>query len=50
MRLCGRSAFRTELGIERRFRHSLPARVMAPTTEALQEFVGRAALGLPLFG
>lgn len=25
-------------------------RVMAPTTQSLHDFVGRAALGLPLFG
>jgi isovaleryl-CoA dehydrogenase len=50
MRLCGGSAFRKELGVERRFRDAMAARVMAPTTEALQDFVGRAALGLPLFG
>jgi isovaleryl-CoA dehydrogenase len=49
MRLCGGSAFRKELGAERRFRDALAARVMAPTTEALRDFVGRAALGLPLF-
>jgi alkylation response protein AidB-like acyl-CoA dehydrogenase len=49
MRLCGGSAFRKELGVERRFRDALAARVMAPTTEALRDFVGRAALGLPLF-
>ena len=49
MRLCGGSAFRKELGIERHFRDSLAARVMAPTTEALLDFVGRVASGLPLF-
>jgi isovaleryl-CoA dehydrogenase len=48
MRLCGGSAFRKDLGIERRFRDSLAARVMAPTTEALHDFVGRAAFGQPL--
>jgi isovaleryl-CoA dehydrogenase len=48
MRLCGGSAFRKELGVERLFRDALAARVMAPTTEALQDFVGRATLGLPL--
>jgi isovaleryl-CoA dehydrogenase len=48
MRLCGGSAFRKELGIERRFRDCLAARVMAPTTEALHDFVGRAAFGQPL--
>jgi isovaleryl-CoA dehydrogenase len=50
MRLCGGAAFRKELGIERRYRDAMAARVMAPTTEALQDFVGRATLGLPLFG
>jgi alkylation response protein AidB-like acyl-CoA dehydrogenase len=49
MRLCGGSAFRKELGVERRFRDALAARVMAPTTEALRDFLGRATLGLPLF-
>lgn len=50
LRLCGGAAFRKELGIERRYRDALAARVMAPTTEALHDFVGRATLGLPLFG
>jgi isovaleryl-CoA dehydrogenase len=50
MRLCGGAAFRKELGIERRYRDAMAARVMAPTTQALQDFVGRATLGLPLFG
>ncbi len=49
MRLAGGSAFRKELGIERHFRDSLAARVMAPTTDALYDFTGRAVLGLPLF-
>jgi isovaleryl-CoA dehydrogenase len=46
--LCGGSAFRKELGVERLFRDALAARVMAPTTEALNDFVGRATLGMPL--
>jgi isovaleryl-CoA dehydrogenase len=48
MRLCGGSAFRKDFGVERLFRDALAARVMAPTTEALHEFVGRVSLGLPL--
>jgi isovaleryl-CoA dehydrogenase len=48
MRLCGGSAFRKEFGVERQFRDALAARVMAPTTEALHDFVGRASLGMPL--
>lgn len=49
MRLCGGAAFRKELAVERSFRDALAARVMAPTTAALRDFVGRATLGLPLF-
>jgi isovaleryl-CoA dehydrogenase len=49
LRLCGGAAFRKELGVERRFRDSLAARVMAPTTGTLRDFVGRATLGQPLF-
>ena len=48
MRVCGGAAFRKELGIERRFRDSRAARVMAPTTDALLDFIGRATCGLPL--
>jgi len=44
----GGAAFRKELSIERRFRDSRAARVMAPTTDALLDFVGRALCGLPL--
>ncbi len=49
MRLCGGSAFRRGFGVERHFRDCLAARVMAPTTDALLDFVGRVACGLPLF-
>lgn len=48
MKVCGGAAFRKELGIERRFRDARAARVMAPTTDALLDFVGRAICGLPL--
>ena len=48
MKVCGGSAFRKELGVERRFRDARAARVMAPTTDALLDFVGRAVCGLPL--
>jgi isovaleryl-CoA dehydrogenase len=49
LRLCGGAAFRKELSVERLFRDSLAARVMAPTSDALQDFVDRVCLGLPLF-
>jgi isovaleryl-CoA dehydrogenase len=48
MKICGGAAFRKELGVERHFRDSRAARVMAPTTDALLDFVGKAINGLPL--
>ncbi len=50
MKLCGGAAFRKEVALERHFRDARAARVMAPTTDALLDFVGRAAGGLPLLG
>jgi alkylation response protein AidB-like acyl-CoA dehydrogenase len=50
MKLCGGAAFRKETGVERHFRDRLAARVMAPTTDALLDFIGRAVSGLPLLG
>ncbi|MEA2973159.1 MAG: hypothetical protein QOG82_1617 [Actinomycetota bacterium] len=50
MKVCGGAAFRKELGVERRFRDARAARVMAPTTDSLLDFVGRAICGLPLIG
>jgi isovaleryl-CoA dehydrogenase len=47
MKVCGGAAFRKELGVERRFRDARAARVMAPTTDALLDFIGRAINGLP---
>jgi alkylation response protein AidB-like acyl-CoA dehydrogenase len=49
MSVCGGAAFRKDLGIERRFRDARAARVMAPTTEALYEFIARMLCGLPMF-
>lgn len=50
MTACGGAAFRKELAVERRFRDARAARVMAPTTDALLDIVGRALTGLPLLG
>ncbi len=50
MRVCGGSAFRKEVGVERAFRDARAATVMAPTTDMLYDFIGRALCGLPLFG
>jgi isovaleryl-CoA dehydrogenase len=48
MKACGGAAFRRDLGIERRFRDARAARVMAPTTDRLTDFVARVVCGLPL--
>jgi alkylation response protein AidB-like acyl-CoA dehydrogenase len=50
MRLGGGAAFRKEVPLERAFRDARAAAVMAPTTDALRDFIGRAQCGLPLFG
>ncbi len=49
MRVCGGAAFRKEAGVERRFRDARDATVMALTTDALYDFVGRAICGIDLF-
>lgn len=49
MRVCGGAAFRKELGVERNFRDARAATVMAPTTDVLYDFIGKALTGLPLF-
>ncbi len=50
MRVCGGAAFRKEVGVERHFRAARASTVMAPTTDALYDFIGKAACGMPLFG
>jgi len=50
MRVCGGAAFRKEGGVERHFRDARAATVMAPTTDVLYDFVGKAVCGLPVFG
>ena len=49
MRVCGGAAFRRELAIERLFRDARAASVMAPTSDVLFDFIGKAVCGLPLF-
>lgn len=49
LRVCGGAAFRKEVGVERNFRDARAATVMAPTTDALYDFIGKAVCGLPLF-
>lgn len=50
MRVCGGAAFRKEVGVERHFRDARASTVMAPTTDALYDFIGKAVCGMPLFG
>ncbi|HEY0201394.1 MAG TPA: acyl-CoA dehydrogenase family protein, partial [Burkholderiaceae bacterium] len=42
MRVCGGAAFRKELGLERLFRDSRAASVMAPTTDVLYDMIGKS--------
>jgi alkylation response protein AidB-like acyl-CoA dehydrogenase len=49
MRTCGGAALSRQAGIERLFRDAQVGAVMAPTTDVLREFIGKAVLGLPLF-
>jgi alkylation response protein AidB-like acyl-CoA dehydrogenase len=49
MQSCGGSAFSKRLSVERNFRDARAAAVMGPTSDVLQEFIGRALCGMPLF-
>ena len=49
MRVCGGAAFRREVGVERRFRDARAGTVMAPTTDQLYDFIGKAICGLSVF-
>ncbi len=50
MRTCGGAAFSKHLGVGRQFRDARAAWVMAPTTDVLHDFIGKALLDMPLFG
>ncbi len=49
MRVCGGAAFRKEGGVERNFRDARAGTVMAPTTDVLYDFIGKAICGMPVF-
>lgn len=49
MRVCGGAAFRNDVGVERYFRDARAATVMAPTTDVLYDFIGKACCGMDLF-
>jgi len=48
MQACGGAAFSRHLTIERNFRDARAAAVMAPTTDVLHDFIGRALCGIEL--
>ena len=50
MRVCGGAAFRGDVGVERYFRDARAGAVMAPTSDALYDFIGKAVCNMPLFG
>lgn len=50
MRVCGGAAFRKDLALERYFRDSRASSVMAPVSDALYDFIGKAVCGMPVFG
>ncbi|MBK7779293.1 MAG: acyl-CoA dehydrogenase family protein [Anaerolineae bacterium] len=49
METCGGAAFSRHLSVERNFRDARAASVMAPTTDVLHDFIGKALCGMPLF-
>lgn len=49
MRICGGAAYRKDVGVDRFFRDSRAATVMAPVSDALYEFIGKAVCGMPVF-
>ena len=49
MQACGGAAFAHHLSLERNFRDARAASVMAPTTDVLYDFIGKAVCGIPLF-
>ena len=49
MNLGGGWAFGRRGGLERHFRDAQAAAVMAPSSDVLKDFIGKACLGLPLF-
>ena len=49
MRICGGAAFRKDVGVERYFRDARAGAVMAPTSDVLYDFIGKAVCGMDLF-
>ncbi|MFN7971735.1 MAG: acyl-CoA dehydrogenase family protein [Acidobacteriota bacterium] len=49
MKACGGAAFSRQVPVDRHFRDARAGWVMAPTVDHLQDFLGKALTGLPLF-
>jgi alkylation response protein AidB-like acyl-CoA dehydrogenase len=50
MRVCAGAAFRKDVGVERYFRDARAAHIMAPTSDVLYDFIGKAICNMPVFG
>jgi len=50
MRVCAGAAFRKDLGVERFFRDARASHIMAPTSDVLYDFIGKAICNIPVFG
>jgi alkylation response protein AidB-like acyl-CoA dehydrogenase len=48
MRVCGGAAYSRQMSLERCFRDARASAVMAPTSDVVREFLGRATTGLDL--
>jgi alkylation response protein AidB-like acyl-CoA dehydrogenase len=49
MQACGGAAYSKHLSLERRFRDARASAIMAPTSDVLKDFIGRALCGMELF-
>ncbi len=49
MRVCGGAAFRKDVDIERFFRDARASHIMAPTSDVLYDFIGKAICNIPVF-
>ncbi|MGE5085079.1 MAG: acyl-CoA dehydrogenase family protein [Bacillota bacterium] len=50
MRVCGGAAFRKDFELEKFFRDARSASIMAPTSDVLFDFIGKAICNMPVFG
>ncbi|MGZ3781561.1 MAG: acyl-CoA dehydrogenase family protein [Pseudobdellovibrionaceae bacterium] len=50
MRVCGGAAYRKDFNLEKLFRDARSASIMAPTSDVLFDFIGKAICGMEVFG